>query len=145
MPLSINNVEMPHEQAQESIYHRPLHGLDSMTKETQDPNGNTVPRASTIDVEDRDLESMIALMIPVLKEHGVSKAGVYGSHVRGEARGNSDLDVVVELPEKASLLDLVGLQLELQDVLGIKVDVAEYDGLHPRLRNRILSEERRIL
>ena len=84
-------------------------------------------------------------MIPVLKERGISKAGVYGSYVRGEARVDSDLDVVVELPEKASLLDLVGLQLELQDVLGLKVDVATYDGLHPRLRNRILSEERRIL
>ena len=116
-----------------------------MTEETHDPEGNTVPRASTVDVEDRDLESMIALIIPVMKENGVTKAGVYGSRVRGEARGDSDLDVVVELPEGASLLDLVHLELELQDLLGIKVDVAEYDGLHPRLRNRILSEERRIL
>ena len=116
-----------------------------MTEEIHDPEGNTVPRASTIDVEDRDLESMIALMIPVLKEHGVTKAGVYGSRVRGDAKEDSDLDVVVELPAKASLLDLVGLELELQDLLGIKVDVAEYRGLHPRLRNRILSEERRIL
>ena len=116
-----------------------------MTEEIRDPKGKTIAPASAVEVEDRDLESMIALMIPVLEENGVSKAGVYGSYVRGEAREDSDLDVVVELPEKASLLDLVHLQLELQDVLGLKVDVAEYDGLHPRLRNRILSEERRIL
>lgn len=129
----------------ESIYLRPLHGMDGMTEETHDPEGNIVPQASTMEVEDRDLESMIALMLPVLREHGVSKAGVYGSYARGEATDDSDLDVVVELPDDASLLDLVGLQLELQDLLGIKVDVAEYNGLHPRLRNRILSEERRIL
>ena len=145
MPIIDTDPHMPSEPGPESIYHRPLHGLDGMTEETHDQEGNTVPRASTVDVGDRDLESMIALMIPVLKENGVTKAGVYGSRATGEAREDSDLDLVVELPEKASLLDLVHLELELQDLLGIKVDVATYDGLHPRLRKRILSEERRIL
>ncbi len=145
MPIIDTDPHMPSEPGPESIYHRPLHGLDGMTEETHDQEGNTVPRASTVDVGDRDLESMIALMIPVLKENGVTKAGIYGSRATGEAREDSDLDLVVELPEKASLLDLVHLELELQDLLGIKVDVATYDGLHPRLRKRILSEERRIL
>ena len=116
-----------------------------MTEEPQDHEGNAVPAVPAADIEDRDLESMISLMIPVLKEHGVTKAGVYGSRVRGDGKEDSDLDVVVELPLEASLLDLVGLELDLQDVLGIKVDVAEYLGLHPRLRDMILSEERRIL
>jgi len=132
--------EMP-----ESIYHPPLHGPDGMTEETHDQEGNSVPAVPATDIEDQDLESMIALMIPVLKEYGVTKAGVYGSRVRGDAREDSDLDMVVELPPKTSLLDLVGLEQELQELLGIKVDVATYNGLHPRLRNRILSEERRIL
>ncbi len=116
-----------------------------MTEELPPLEGNAVPAVPATDLDDRDLEAMIAQMIPVLKGHGVTKAGIYGSRVRGDAREDSDLDVVVELPAKASLLDLVGLELELQDLLGIKVDVAEYRGLHPRLRNRILSEERRIL
>lgn len=145
MPIIDTDPHMPSEPGPESIYHRPLHGLDGMTEETNDQEGNTVPGASTVDVGDRDLESMIALMIPVLKENGVTKAGIYGSRATGEAREDSDLDLVVELPEKASLLDLVHLELELQDLLGIKVDVATYDGLHPRLRKRILTEERRIL
>ena len=84
-------------------------------------------------------------MIPLLKEHGVTKAGVYGSRVTGNSKEDSDLDVIVELPEKASLLDLVWLQGDLEDLLGIKVDLVEYGGLHPRLRDRILSEELRIL
>ena len=116
-----------------------------MTEEPRDQEGNAVPAVPTTDIEDRDLESMIALMIPVLREHGVTKAGVYGSRVRGDNREDSDLDVVVELPPKASLLDLVRLERELQELLGIKVEVVEYGGLHPRLRDRILSEERRIL
>jgi len=116
-----------------------------MTEEPDDHDGNAVPAVSATDIEDRDLDSMIALMIPVLKEHGVTKAGIFGSRVRGDATSESDLDMVVELPDKASLLDLVGLQLDLQDLLGIKVDVTTYNGLHPRLRNGILSEERRIL
>ena len=136
---------MPQGPVPESIYRPPLHGQDAMTEEPQDLEGNAVPAVPATDIEDRDLESMIALMLPVLKEHGVTKAGVYGSRVRGDNRESSDLDVVVELPVKASLLDLVGLERELQELLGIKVEVAEYGGLHPRLRDRILSEERRIL
>jgi predicted nucleotidyltransferase len=116
-----------------------------MTEQPHDQEGNAVPAVPGTDIEDRDLETLIVLMIPLLKEHGVTKAGVYGSRVRGDNREDSDLDVVVELPPKTSLLGLVGLELELQDLLGIKVDVATYDGLHPRLRKRILSEERRIL
>jgi predicted nucleotidyltransferase len=129
----------------ESIYRRPLHGPDVMTEEPDDHEGNAVPATPSTGAEGRDLESMIVLMIPVLKEHGVTKAGVYGSRVTGDAREESDLDVIVELPEKASLLDLVRLQGDLEDLLGIKVDLVEYGGLHPRLRDGILSEERRIL
>ena len=116
-----------------------------MTQEIHDPEGNTVPGASTVDVEDRDLESMIALMIPVLKEHGVKRAGVFGSFVRGEATGNSDLDLVVELPEGASLLDLAGIKVDLEDLFGLRVDVTTYNALHPSLRDQILREERAIV
>jgi predicted nucleotidyltransferase len=145
MPQSIRIIEVRREPVPESIYHLPHHGLDSMTQEIHDPEGNTVPGASTVDVEDRDLESMIALMIPVLKEHGVKRAGVFGSFVRGEATGNSDLDLVVELPEGASLLDLAGIKVDLEDLFGLRVDVTTYNALHPSLRDQILREERVIV
>jgi predicted nucleotidyltransferase len=116
-----------------------------MTEKIQDPEGNTVPGASTMDVEDRDIESMIVLMVPVLKERGVKRAGVFGSFVRGEATGDSDLDLVVELDEGASLLDLAGIKVDLEDLLGLSIDVTTYNALHPLLRDQILREERVII
>jgi hypothetical protein len=83
--------------------------------------------------------------LPILRRYGVTRAGVFGSRARGESREDSDLDILVDLPEGASLLDLVGLQLDLGDALRIAVDAHTYRSLHPLLRERILSEEVRIL
>jgi predicted nucleotidyltransferase len=116
-----------------------------MNEEPLDQEGNAVPAVPTTDIGDRDLESMISMMIPVLEGYGVTKAGIYGSRVRGDHKEDSDLDMVVELPEGASLLDLAGIKVDLEELLGLTVDVTTYNGLHPRLRDRILSEERRIL
>ena len=71
---------------------------------------------------------------------------MYGSTARDEARPDSDLDVFIEYDPAArfSLLDLVGIKLELEDRLGIQVDVATRDGLHPRLRKRIEHSAIRI-
>ena len=52
---------------------------------------------------------------------------------------------MVSLPKKASLLDLVGLKIDLEKILGKKVDVLTYDSLHPLLRKRILDEQVPIL
>jgi predicted nucleotidyltransferase len=82
---------------------------------------------------------------PILERYGVKKAGVFGSFVRGEASPESDLDLVVEMPPGSSLLELVGLQQEISDLLGIEVDAGTYQALHPQLRDRILAEEVRIL
>ena len=129
----------------ESIYRPSLHGLDIMTEEKLIPEGNTVPKASTRATEVMDLELMIELMVPVLKEHGVLRAGLFGSFVRGEASGDSDLDLVVELPEGASLLDLAGIKVDLEELFGITVDVTTYSSLHPDLRDHILREERVVI
>ncbi|GAJ19415.1 unnamed protein product, partial [marine sediment metagenome] len=61
----------------------------------------------------------------------VGKASFFGSIVRGEATEKSDIDLLVELPRKASLLDLVGLKIELEEKLGKRVDVLTYNSLHP--------------
>jgi predicted nucleotidyltransferase len=84
-------------------------------------------------------------IIPLLRERGVLRAGVFGSFARGEEEADSDLDLLVELPAGSSLFDLVGLQLDLGEELGSEVDAHTYRSLHPLLRERILREEVRIL
>jgi len=86
-----------------------------------------------------------AKILPVLKRHDVKRAGVFGSLARGEDTKESDIDVLVELPQDASLLDLAGLKIELEQTLGKEVDVLTYDSIYHLLRSRILREEVRIL
>jgi predicted nucleotidyltransferase len=83
--------------------------------------------------------------IPILAQHGAKRAGLFGSLVRGELRPDSDIDIVVELPRHLSLLDVIGIEQELEDALGRHVDLVEYDAIKPRIRDNILADELRIL
>ncbi len=91
------------------------------------------------------IEEMEKTLIKVLKKHGVKRAALFGSIVRGEATEDSDIDLLIEFEGKKSLLDLVGLKLELEELLKRKVDVVTYKSLHPLLREKILSEQEKIL
>lgn len=72
--------------------------------------------------------------------HGAHNVRVFGSVQRGEAGDFSDLDLLVDMSKGRTLLDLVALSDELEDVLGIEVDVLTEGSLSPYLRERILSE-----
>lgn len=91
------------------------------------------------------VDSVAERILPILTRYDVIRAGVFGSFAREEETDTSDLDLVVELPVGSSLLDLVGLEQDMSDELGIEVDVHTYRSLHPRLRGRILAEQVRIL
>lgn len=91
------------------------------------------------------LEEIRRKILPILKKHGVTGAGIFGSVVRGEAREDSDVDILVELESDVSLLDFVGIKLEIEEVLGRKVDLGEYKTIKPLLKERIPSEEVPIL
>jgi len=90
------------------------------------------------------VESIQESLLPVLRDYGVVRAGIFGSRARGESVPDSDLDLLVEFESGRSLLDLVGLQLDLTERLGIQTQVVTYNSLHPLLRDRILSDEVRI-
>lgn len=83
--------------------------------------------------------------LPVLKQANVKKAALFGSYVRGEQKSTSDIDFLVDLPQDATLIDLVGLKLDLEYVLKKKVDVVEYTGLKSRIKDIILSQQVQIL
>lgn len=72
--------------------------------------------------------------------HGARNVRVFGSAGRGEAGVASDLDLLVDMSEGCSLFDLIALSNELEDALGVEVDVVTEAGLSPYLRERILSE-----
>ncbi len=78
--------------------------------------------------------------VPILKKAGVKRSALFGSVVRGEATKKSDVDMLVDLPRSVGLLDFIGLEQELEDVLHRKVDLVEYHMLKPRIRDRILNE-----
>lgn len=74
--------------------------------------------------------------------HGASNIRVFGSFARGEAREDSDLDLLVDMEATRSLLDTVALVQDLQEALGRRVDVVTEPALHRLLRGRIISEAR---
>jgi predicted nucleotidyltransferase len=91
-----------------------------------------------------EVEELKTKITPILKKHQIKRAGIFGSTVTGEITAVSDVDILVELGNKISLLEFVGLKYELEDQLGTKVDLVEYQALKPRLKDRILAEEIRI-
>ena len=81
----------------------------------------------------------------MLRGRGIRRAGFFGSRIRGDHSPESDLDVLVECPQPFSLYDLIRLQRELSETLGVKAHVATYTALHPRMKDEILTEEFRII
>ncbi|MCX6669328.1 MAG: nucleotidyltransferase family protein [Methanothrix sp.] len=92
-----------------------------------------------------DIQEIKENIIAILRKHEVKRASLFGSVVRGEASEDSDVDLLVEFEGRKSLLDLIGLKLDLEDRFHRKFDVLTYDSLHPLLKERILKEQVAIL
>jgi predicted nucleotidyltransferase len=84
-------------------------------------------------------------VLPILKRHGVTRAGVFGSCARDDMTTQSDLDVLVEIRPEISLLDFIGIKLEIEEAVGKRVDLVEYEAIKPELRDRVLREQVPIL
>lgn len=72
--------------------------------------------------------------------HGARNVRIFGSVARGEARPDSDVDILVDMEPGRSLFDMGGLLMDLQDLLGCKVDVVTENSLRQRIRQRVLKE-----
>jgi predicted nucleotidyltransferase len=83
------------------------------------------------------IEQIKIIVTPILIRHGVTKAALFGS--MATQTYTSDIDILIELDDTYSLLDFVGIKLDLEDALNKKVDLVEYRAVKPALRKYILE------
>lgn len=89
-----------------------------------------------------DLQQKRNEIIQIAARHGAHNLRLFGSVVRGDDHAGSDVDLLVDMESDRSLLDVVGLGQDLEELLDRRVDVLTDASLHPALRERILAESR---
>lgn len=88
------------------------------------------------------IEANREAIIKAATEHGVTNVRIFGSVARGDARPDSDLDVLVDLQPGRNLFDLGGFLMDLQDIMGRPVHVVTEGSIHWYIRDRVLKEAR---
>lgn len=92
-----------------------------------------------------EVESIKKKIIPILRDNKVSKAGIFGSFARGEQKKRSDVDILVEIPDNRSLLEVIKLKLLLEKALKKRVDLVEYELIRKEIKAAILNDEVQII
>lgn len=91
-----------------------------------------------------EIEKIIKLkhaeIVRVAKKYGALKIQLFGSAARGETNESSDLDFLVEMKHGTSLLDIIAIKQDLEDLLGVEVDVVTKAAISPYIRDEILKE-----
>jgi len=90
------------------------------------------------------IEEIREKVTPILNQKAIKRAGIFGSAARGEAV-QKDVDMLVDMPRPYGLFAFLGLKYELENVLGVKVDLVDYINIKPSIRDSILRDEVRIL
>ena len=92
----------------------------------------------------RTLDEVVAklrrLQPDLRRRYPIRELGIFGSYARAQQTEKSDLDVLVDLGEGIGLIELAGLQHDLSDALGVKVDLVIKDALKHNIARRVLSE-----
>ena len=96
-------------------------------------------------MEQTILEQIKQKASPILKAAGVKRSSIFGSYVRGEQRDDSDIDILVELPEGKTLFDLIDLEDRLKKVLHKDVDVVTYNSVSKYLKKYIFANQAKLL
>ena len=86
------------------------------------------------------LESNRVAIRRIVESHRASNARVFGSVRREQDTEQSDLDILIELTPKTSLMDVAAIQIELEDLLGVAVDVLTPKSLPEKFRFKVLAE-----
>ena len=88
-----------------------------------------------------EIELIKKKILPVLKEHKVTKAGIFGSYARGEQNKKSDLDILIKVNDDMGLIGFISLKMLIEKAIKKKIDLVEYDAIRKELREKILNEE----
>jgi predicted nucleotidyltransferase len=91
-------------------------------------------------VEQNHLDTKREEILDIVNRHGGRNARVFGSWARGEANPDSDLDILIDLESGRSLLDIVAIKQDLEDLLGCPVDVVTEAAVSPYIREQVLNE-----
>jgi hypothetical protein len=79
-------------------------------------------------------------IISILVKNGIKRILVFGSYARNEATTKSDLDLIVDFPDGTSLLDHIGIEIELSEALNMKIDLLSRNGISPYIKDHVLKE-----
>lgn len=88
-----------------------------------------------------DIQTIRQKSTPLFQQYRVRKAALFGSIARGEDRPESDVDILVEMPETSRLFDFLALQSDLEELFGCPVDLVEYSAIKERLKPYILQDQ----
>ena len=92
-----------------------------------------------------NLKNIKNKLLPILRKNNVVKASIFGSYARGEENKNSDIDMMIRYKNKMSLLDLIGLEQELEEEIGIKFDITTYKAISYLIKDQVYKEQVLIL
>jgi predicted nucleotidyltransferase len=79
-------------------------------------------------------------ILNIAQKFGAKNVRIFGSMARGEENPESDLDIIVEMEKGSSLLDIIAIKQDIEELLGRKVDVVTEASISPYIRNTVLRE-----
>lgn len=86
------------------------------------------------------IKSKREAILDIAKKYGATKLSVFGSMARGEESPESDVDIIVEMEKGSSLLDIIAIKQDIEELLGRKVDIVTEASISPYIRNTVLKE-----
>ena len=96
-------------------------------------------------MEINNINDIKKAVVPILKKYGINRAEITGSFAHGNFTEASDIDIIVDVPSKMSLLTFSGIKIELEETLGKKVDLLERSAIHRHLRKHIFKDTKPIM
>lgn len=86
------------------------------------------------------LEKNKDIILAIADKNGAKNIRVFGSVSRGKEKLNSDIDFLVDFEDDRSLFDLINMKIELEDLLGCKVDIVTEKSLHKMIVDEVIQE-----